>query len=438
MFEDTTGTVVIGGGQAGLSLSHHLARRRQRHVVLERGRVGERWRSERWDSLTLLTPNWLNRIDGGSPHEAPEGFLSRAGFARYLNDHPRRPHVHEHVEVVGVEPWRGGFVVATDAAIWRARTVVLATGDCAIPRIPPAAAAAPGWIQHVHSSRYRNPAQLAPGGVLVVGAGSSGQQIAGELQRAGRDVVLAVGRHGRAVRRYRGRDIWHWLDRLGDLEVSIDHVPDPDAARQTPALPLSGANGGEQLDLDVLRRLGVTIAGRFQGFRSAGASFAGDLDANVADAEQRLHRLLDRIDDHIEETLPDWPHDAQRPEPVRIEQQPGELDLGSRGITTVIWATGYRREYPWLHAAAVDDTGELVHRHGITEIPGLYALGLRFQRRRSSHFIGGVGADAAFLAARIAARRVVSARRRQPACLGRVATAWPRRAPLPARRPRPW
>jgi putative flavoprotein involved in K+ transport len=432
MFEHTTGTVIIGCSQAGLSLSHHLAQRRQRHVVLERGRVGERWRSERWDSLTLLTPNWQNRIDGGSPHEAPEGFLSRAGFARYLNDHPRRPHVHEHVEVVGVEPWRGGFVVATDAAIWRARTVVLATGDCSIPRIPAVAAAAPRWIHHVHSSRYRNPAQLAPGGVLVVGAGSSGQQIAGELRRAGRDVVLAVGRHGRAVRRYRGRDIWHWLDRLGDLEVSIDEVPDPDAARRTPALPLSGANGGEQLDLDVLQRLGVTIAGRLQGLRGAGASFAGDLDANVTDAEQRLHRLLDRIDDHIEETLSDWPYDAQRPEPVKIEQQPRELDLGSRRIATVIWATGYRREYPWLHAPALDDAGELVHRHGITEVPGLYALGLRFQRRRSSHFIGGVGADAAFLAGLIARPRITRSRDR------RVAVARPLRAPLPARRPLSW
>ena len=414
MFELTTGTVIIGGGQAGLSLSHHLARRRQRHVVLERGRVGERWRSERWDSLTLLTPNWLNRLDGGSAHEAPEGFLSRAGFARYLNDHPRRPYVHEHVEVVGVEPWRGGFVVVTDAAAWRARNVVLATGDCAVPRIPPVAVSAPAWIRQLPSSRYRNPVQLAPGGVLVIGAGSSGQQIAAELRRAGRDVVLAVGRHVRAARRYRGRDIWHWLDRLGDLEVSIDDVPDPDAARQTPALPLSGANGGEQLDLDVLQRLGVTITGRFEGFQDARVSFADDLDANVADAEQRLQRLLDRIDAHVEETLPEWPHEAQRLRAVRIERQPDGIDLGARGIANVIWATGYRREYPWLHAPALDEAGELVHRHGITDVPGLYALGLRFQRRRSSHFIGGVGADAAFLAGEIGARRAVRSRYRTP------------------------
>jgi len=204
-----TGTVIIGGGQAGLSLSHHLARARQPHLVLERGRAGERWYSERWDSLTLLTPNWLNRLDGGETHVPADGFLGRTEFARYLREYAqrRRTHVHEHVMVAAVEQWRDGFHVRTDAGVWRARNVVVATGDAAEPFVPAEATAAPPWIAQLHSSRYTNPSALPSGGILVVGAGPSGQQIAAELRRAGRDVVLAVGRHTRSLRRYRGRDI---------------------------------------------------------------------------------------------------------------------------------------------------------------------------------------------------------------------------------------
>jgi putative flavoprotein involved in K+ transport len=396
----TTDTVVIGAGQAGLSLSHHLARSRQRHVVLERGRVGERWQSERWDSLTLLTPNWLNRLDGAAAHADDDGFLDRAAFVRYLHDYarPQRHHVREHAAVSAVESWRGGFRVATDAGEWRASSVVVATGDAAEPVVPALAGAAPRWLRQLHSSRYRNPAQLSSGGVLVVGAGPSGQQIALELRRAGRDVVLAVGRHSRALRRYRGRDIFEWLDLLGDLERTIDECADPAAARRAANLPLSGAGGGEQLDLGVLYRLGVTITGRLERFDGRRADFAPDLQAQVGAAEGRLQRLVDRIDAHVAGTLSEWPFAADRVRPVEITAGPTTIDLAAAGIDTVIWATGYRRDYPWLHVPALDAAGELVHRHGITEIPGLHALGLKFQRRRASHFIGRVGADAEFIA----------------------------------------
>ena len=203
----TTDTVIIGAGQAGLSLAHHLTVAGQSPTVVERGRIGERWHSERWDSLTLLTPNWLNRLDGGSPHLQPHGFLRRADFAEYLGRYARgtRSPIHENVAVTAVEETHGGFHVDTDAGQWRAGNVVVATGDSADPRIPAIASSAPAWVRQLHSSRYRNPQSLPAGGVLVVGAGPSGQQIAAELRRAGRRVVLSVGRHTRTMRSYRGQ-----------------------------------------------------------------------------------------------------------------------------------------------------------------------------------------------------------------------------------------
>jgi putative flavoprotein involved in K+ transport len=399
-----TGTLVIGAGQAGLSLSHHLTLARKPHVVLERGRVGERWRSGRWDSLTLLTPNWLNRLDGGRAHDDPDGFLSASGFVRYLADYARSRHapVRERVAVTAVEQWRDGFRVATDDGVWHARSVAVATGDSAEPLVPTLAHSAPTWLRQLHSSDYRSPDVLAPGGVLVVGAGPSGQQIAAELHRAGRDVVLAVGRHTRAYRRYRGRDFFHWVDVLGDLERRLDECADPDAARRTPSVPLSGANGGEQLDLAVLARLGVTLAGRVEGFDGNRVEFGSGRDQEIAAADTRLRRLVDRIDAHVESELPGWAWEPEPVAPIHVTAAPpAVLDLHTGGIRTVIWATGYRRDYSWLHVPVLDAAGELAHREGVTAVPGLVALGLKFQRRRASHFIGRVGADAAFLAGQL-------------------------------------
>jgi putative flavoprotein involved in K+ transport len=396
-----TETLVVGAGQAGLSLSRHLARAGHRHAVLDRGMVGERWRSERWDSLNLLTPNWLNRLDGGAPHSDPSGYLGRAAFVDYLRgyaDVVGAP-VHEHVTVRAVERSGTAFRIETDDGSWQARNVVVATGDSADARIPPASASAPRDLLQIHTNRYRNPAALPPGGILVVGAGPSGQQIAAELRRANRPVVLAVGRHARMMRRYRGHDIFHWLRELGDLDRTIDEVPNPAASKRTPSLALTGANGGEQLDLAVLHRFGVTIAGRLERFDGPRAVFSRDLQVTVGDAERRMHRVLDRIDDHIEQAYAGrWPHERDRVADVALHPGPSSLDLAATGISTVIWATGYRRAYPWLHVPVLDRDGEVAHRRGVTPVDGLYVLGLKFQHRRSSHFIGGVGADAAFVA----------------------------------------
>jgi putative flavoprotein involved in K+ transport len=405
-------TVIIGAGQAGLALSHHLAAAGHGHVVLERGRVGERWRSERWDSLALLTPNWLNRLPGAPPLPDADGYLDRAGVIAHLEAYAARAPVREHTTVRRVAPLRCGYHVATDRGDWAAENVVIATGDCGEPRIPAAAADAPRSLHQLHAAQYRRPEQLPAGDVLVVGAGPSGQQLAAELRRAGRPVVLAVGRHARMPRTYRGRDIFAWLQAVGQLDVHADDVPDLAAARRAPSFPVSGRAGGESLGLDRLAGLGVQVTGRLTGFTPGHALFADDLEPQVHDADRRMRRALARIDDHIERSGAAAPPAAPLPPPA-LGRGPQRLEVG-RTLRTVLWATGYRRAYPWLDVDVLDAAGELVHREGRTAAPGLFALGLRFQRTRKSHFLGGVGDDAAHLAAAIlggaAAAAPVSAR----------------------------
>jgi len=399
-------TLIIGAGQAGLALSRLLADAGLDHVVLERGVVGERWRTERWDSLALLTPNWANRLPLDDAPGDPDAYMSRDEFVATLERYARSygAPLHERTAVGAVERRAGGFRVGTDRGVWRARNVVVATGDCAAPAVPSLAPSAPAGVEQLHASRYRAPHRLAPGGVLVVGAGPSGHQIAEELARSGRRVVLAVGRHARVVRRYRGRDIWAWLDALGDLSRPPEALSQRARRRPPPALPLDGRHGGRTLDLGVLAAAGVRVVGRLEGFAGTKALLGPGLEASIADADARLVRLLRRIDDHVA-ARPDA-HAFPPPDdvaPVRVPSAPRAVDLAAEGISTIVWATGYRRHVPWLRIPEVmGDDGGVRHHRGRTAVPGLYVLGMRWQSRMTSHQIGGVGHDAAFLAAEIA------------------------------------
>jgi putative flavoprotein involved in K+ transport len=403
---DRVDTVIVGAGQAGLALSRRLAAAGHEHVLLERGRVGERWH-DRWDSLTLLSPNWMNRLPGDPAPRDPHGFLTRAAFLAHLESYARAfaAPVVTGADVERIEPWERGFRVATTAGSWLARSVVVATGDAAEPRLP---LAPPAGVVSLHSSEYRRPSGLPDGTVLVVGAGTSGQQLALELRQAGREVVLAAGRHSRVPRRYRGRDIFEWADRLGDFERTVDELPDVEAAKRVPLFPLSGANGGEDLGLDRLARLGVAVTGRLAGFDGTRAVFADDLAANVASAEARLAKLLQRIDAHPLASA------ASPDPPPQVIPPPGPRTLDLRRAGAIVWGTGFRRAYPWLHVPGVlDGRGEIVQRRGATPVPGLYVLGLAYQYRRSSHFIGGVGRDAGPIAEAIVAARQRGSRRRE-------------------------
>ncbi|WP_433361081.1 NAD(P)-binding domain-containing protein [Actinoplanes sp. CA-142083] len=405
-----TDTVIVGAGHAGLAMSHRLAGLGVDHVVLERGEAGERWRTARWDSFRLLTPNWLTRLPGWSYRgPEPDGFMSAVEFGDHLSAYARSfaAPVRPHTAVTRLERTPRGFRVETDRGDWAARTVVLATGYHSRAAVPGLAARLAPGITEVTPAHYRSPSALPGGGVLVVGASASGTQIAYELARAGRRVVLAVGGHTRLPRRYRGRDILWWLDRIGALDRDIDDVPDPAAARAEPSLQLVGASDARGADLGVLSAAGVVLAGRLCALDGAVAGFAGDLATTIGGAQQRMTRLLGDIDRYAA-TKPGTAAGPPDPPPeIAVPSAPLEVDLRRTGISTVVWATGFRPSYPWLTLPALDQSGRIRHRRGVTTVPGLYAIGLRFQSRRNSTFIDGARHDAEYLAGHLTARRTL-------------------------------
>jgi putative flavoprotein involved in K+ transport len=400
-------TIVIGAGQAGLAMSHCLSELGIDHAVLERGQVAERWRATSWDSLRLLTPNWMSRLPGFRyDGDDPDGFMSATDLVSLLERYARisRAPVYGGTTVDVVEPGPDGFRVRTNRGGWSASSVVIATGYCDLPFVPEMHKELSPAIHQLVPGDYRSPEQLPDGGVLVVGASATGVQLADELQAAGREVLLAVGRHTRLPRRYRGRDILWWLDRLGILSAPIEAVHDIAISRDKPSLQLVGRADCATIDLASLHARGVRMAGRLIAIDRRHARFDSDMTGSMAAADVKLAEIRGRIDQFIaahevwaaapEPFIPTWPLSMDGP---------ADLDLDAEGIRTVIWATGFRRAYRWLRIPVLDGSGEIQHRAGITPCPGLYVLGLNFQRRRNSSFIDGVGSDARFIARELAA-----------------------------------
>jgi putative flavoprotein involved in K+ transport len=396
----TIDTVVIGAGHAGLAVSRLLTAAGLEHVVLDRGRVGERWRSARWDSLHLLTPSWLNRLPGWQLPGDPEGFLSSADFASQLERYAASfgaPVVTGTTVSCLTSAPAGQYDVRTDHGTWRARSVVLASGPHAVPVVPTAVENA--RVRVLTSSRYRNPRHLDRGGVLVVGASASGVQIADELARSGRDVVLAVGRHSRVPRRYRGMDLFWWLESTGRLARTIDEMSDPVAARLEPSLQLVGRSRSDEVasevDLAALQRLGVRLTGRLESLDGRIAGFDDQLTAHTADADRRMHDLLDSIDRYVDRAgLTREVLAPVRPKEVAVAATPTRLVLRAEGIRTVVLATGYRPDASWIGLPITEADGTIRQTNGVTDAPGVYVVGQRFQRRRDSGFIGGARHDA--------------------------------------------
>jgi putative flavoprotein involved in K+ transport len=395
-----TDTIIIGGGQAGLAMSRCLTEGGIDHVVLERGRVAERWRTERWDSLRLLSPRWHTRLPGFRYQGAdPDGFMTMPEVISHLERYAQSfdAPVQDETTVTAVKGSERGYTVRTDRGDWEAPCVVIATGHCDVPHVPAMAAALWPHLHQVVPSSYKNPEQLPQGGVLVVGASASGIQLAQEIHHSGRPVTLAVGRHTRIPRRYRGQDIAWWLESSGILDERADQTLDLDSARRQPSLQLVGTPDHRSLDLGVLQEEGVRLVGHAEAADGLRVRFSDDLQRTIAAADGKLARVLNRIDAFIDETAIEA-DSPDRPSPLRALPAPTELDLRKAGVATVLWATGYRRRYPWLHVPVLDEHGEILHQGGITPAAGLYVLGLNFQRTRKSSFIDGVGNDARVLA----------------------------------------
>jgi len=404
-----TQSLIIGGGQAGLAMSRCLTEAGVDNVVLERGRVAERWRSERWDSLRLLTPNWQSRLPGfryDGPD--PDGYMTAPEVVQYLGRYARSfaAPVEEGTTVLRLEAAGSGYRVTTDRGTWEAPTAVIATGHCDVPFVPGLAERLRADVTQVVPGRYRNPQDLPRGGVLVVGASSTGVQLADEIHASGRPVTLAVGRHTRMPRMYRGRDILWWLDAMGVFDESIADVYSIEASRSQPSFQLVGHPDHATLDLPRLQERGVRLVGRVVDAQGVRVGLADDLVANTAAADARLARLVQRIDIFAART--GLEAEVGEPEPfvpfLWPPDSPTTMDLDAEGIRSVIWATGFRRRYPWLQVPVLDEAGEIRHDGGITPLPGLYVIGLYFLRRRKSTFIDGVGQDARELTAHLAER----------------------------------
>jgi len=399
--------LVIGGGQAGLAASFWLSARGIDHAVLERGRIGERWRAATWDSLRMQTPRWQSRLPGWSyAGPNPDGYMSIGELLAYLEGYARSfaAPLFGGIAVRAIAPAPDGYLVETDAGSWHARAVILATGYCDRPAVPRFSQQLSPRVHQLAPAGYRRPDDLPPGGVLVVGASASGVLIADELRAAGREVTVAVGGHTRLPRHHLGRDISWWLEVMGVLTETVHDTHDLDAARRQPSMQLVGDDSGRSLDLGTLRAAGVRLVGRMVDAGGETIELADDLAATTTAADARAHRLVERIAAFARAREIAARGPAAVVTPIAPRPAPTRLSLGAERISTVIWATGFRRDYAWLHVPGVIAGGELVHDGGVTPAPGLYALGLRFQRRRNSSFLDGVGDDARAVVDHLVAR----------------------------------
>jgi putative flavoprotein involved in K+ transport len=400
-------TLVIGAGQAGIAMSEHLGRQGKPHLVVERGRITERWRSERWDSLVANGPAWHDRFPGRKFSCDQDGFATRDQIVEYFvayADQINAP-IRCGVEVKCLRrgPEGHGFLAETsDGAIY-ATHVVVATGPFQRPLVP-ALVPEDANILQIHSADYRNPSRLPDGAVLVVGAGSSGVQIADELARAGRRVYLSVGPHNRPPRRYRGRDFVYWLGVLGEWDAKAaapgtEHI----------TIAVSGARGGHTVDFRDLASRGITLLGRAGSFEAGVLTLAPDLARNIAHGDANYLSVLDAADAYVAEHQLDLPPDPQArhigADPECIVDPVLELDLAASGVRSIIWATGYALNFDWIKVDTFDEKGRPVHQRGVSAVPGLYFLGLSWLSRRASPFIWGVWHDAEYLAAHIASRQ---------------------------------
>jgi putative flavoprotein involved in K+ transport len=396
-------TIVVGAGQAGLAMSFHLRRQGREHLVLERARVAERWRTQRWDSLMFQSPNWSLELPGMAYEgDDPDGFSHKDQVLGFIERYCARIEApvltSAAVRALRRRGHDGPFEVATERGVFEAQRVVVATGPYQVPWRPALAAGVPAGVLQLHASAYRNPGQLPAGAVLIVGSGASGCQIGDELLEAGRRVLLCVGRHRRVPRRYRGRDVFWWRRTLGELDQPAESTP---RSLRAPGPLLTGVHGGYDVDLRRAARRGMTLLGRLEAIDGTRLAFADDLVENLRQGDLHEAAFRARADAHAARAGLELPEPPTVPQPQAWPPgiSPRTLDLRAEGVGSILWATGYRFDFGWIDLPVLDHDGAPVQRRGVTAVPGLYFLGLPWMSSAKSSFLFGVGEDAAHLAA---------------------------------------
>ena len=403
---DKTNTLIVGGGQAGLAMSAHLQKCGVKHLIIEKDRIAERWRTARWDSLVMNGPAWHDRFpDKRFDNWHPDSFPNKNAVASYFETFAKQINapIHCGVEVTNVTPSANdGFLVKTSKGSIKARNIVAATGPFQTPIIP--SIIADDRVSQIHSFNYRNPGQLDNGAVLVVGAGSSGSQIADELLRAGREVYLSIGPHERPPRAYRGKDFVWWLGTLGKWQMQT-----PPIGKEHVTIAVSGAYGGKTVDFRNFAHRGTKLLGMTKPHASGVITIADDLAKNIADGDANYLGLLAEADEYIKVNNLDFPaeEDAKliMPDPACLTSPTRQLHLEDAGIKTVLWATGYKQDFSWLKADVFDNQKKPFHKKGVAAINGIYFIGLPWLSMRGSSFIWGVWEDARYLAAHITKHR---------------------------------
>ena len=395
---------VIGGGQAGLAISYHLSAKAIEHIVFEKHRIAHAWRTQRWDSFCLVTPNWQCKLPGYDYQgNDPDGFMVRDEIVAYVEDYARRigAPVKQETGVIGLTRGERGFRIETAQATYTADAVVLAVGGYHQPNIPRLAERLPGSIRQLHSSTYRNGGALPAGEVMVVGSGQSGCQIAEDLHLDGRKVHLVVGGAPRCPRGYRGRDAVDWLADLGQYDLPVDQHPMREKVRKKANHYLTGRDGGHDIDLRAFACQGMRLYGRLTDYADGSLRFADDLDGNLDAADASYNNICATIDKYIEGKGVTAPAGHRYTATWRPRAPVGALDPAAQGITSIIWSTGFRADWSWVELPIFDGAGYPSHSRGVTSMPGVYVLGLPWLYTWGSGRFVGVGRDAGFLAERI-------------------------------------
>jgi len=406
-------TVVIGGGHAGLTMSHYLSQLGREHLVLERGRVAERWSSERWDSFCFQFPNWTIELPGYKYQcDNPEEFAPGREIVRFVQDYATfiKAPTRCGVEVTSLERTlkTGRYLCRTNNGAIETANVVIATGPYQRAAIPAMSSDVPKHILQLHSSGYRNSNQLPPGAVLVVGSGASGCQIADDLQQSGRQVYLSVGRHSRVPRRYRGKDFSYWGAALKRPEQIVDTVPLN--LRKGSEVLVTGVNGGYDVDIRSMAARGVVLLGHSQGIKDGDIILADDLEQHLAKGDESFGNFKKSVDEYVTKAGLEAPEEQDLEVSANITKEisnrVSHLNLKDAGVSAIVWASGFRYDFDWIKLPILDDGGEPSHRRGVTQIPGIYLLGLRWLYKRRSSFLlrSGPAEDAAYLAEQIMLR----------------------------------